>query len=114
MVRRLPIPIALRQSNMSARDGFILGCRLLAIYLLIQAITQALQGYVYLVYMHEQFQLMGRYSDDTEQPFAYLALPTVYFFSALVLWFYSPPLAPKVFPTMRDTVAEGSSGQLPR
>ena len=99
---------------MSARDGFVLGCRLLANYLLIQSIAGALQGYVYFGYMQQQFQLMGHYSGDSEHPFAYLVAPAVNFFSALMLWFYSPPLAPKVFPTPTEISAEGSSGQLPR
>jgi len=69
---------------MSARDGFILGCRLLAIYLLIQSIAGALQGYVYAEYM-QQIQMLGHYGGDSEYPFAYLVVPTVNFFSALML-----------------------------
>ena len=100
---------------MSARDGFVLGCRLLAIYLLIQAIGGALHGSIYAGYVQEQFQLMRQYDGgDPGSSIAYLAIPTINFFSALLLWFYSPPLSENVFPNMGSAEVKGSGSELPR
>ena len=77
---------------MSARDGFVLGCRLLAIYFLVDGIVNVIHQLVY---------TMGLDPGRESTPYLYLpnmAVPTIYIFSALLLWIYSPQWAEKMFP----------------
>jgi hypothetical protein len=82
---------------------------------LIHAIGGAVHGAIYAGYMQEQFQMMRHYyGGEPSSDIAYLAIPTVNFFSALLLWFYSPPLSAKVFANMESAEVRGTAGELPR
>jgi hypothetical protein len=99
---------------MSAREGFVLGCRLLAIYFLVNAIVGALQGYIYSDLMYQQFALMEPSGKRAESSLAYLSIPTVNFFSALLLWLNSPSLAKKAFPSSPQSEATAVALDIPR
>src|SRR5687768_4567821 len=75
---------------MSARDGFVLGCKLLAIYFFVDFAVRVVDEFVFIV-SPEAAGAQRLY-------LPHFALPTVLLFAALLLWFYSPSWSQKTFP----------------
>lgn len=90
---------------MNAREGFVLGARLLAIYYLVQAVTGVVQQLVYMAGL-EPGQESTRYLY-----LPHLAIPTVYVFAAIFLWFKSPRAAERMF-VARQSQPLASSGEV--
>jgi hypothetical protein len=75
---------------MNAREGFVMGARLLAIYYLIAGAVGIVGQFVY----------VSGVDTGESTPFLYLpylAIPTIYTFSFIILWIYSPKWAEKMF-----------------
>ena len=91
---------------MSAREGFVVGCRLLAIYFFVDFAVQVVNEFVFIVS-----------AAATGAQRLYLpnfALPTVLLFAALLLWFYSPSWAQKSFSIESSTHRAAGGADVPR
>ncbi|MDQ2986614.1 MAG: hypothetical protein M3R13_07815 [Armatimonadota bacterium] len=90
---------------MSARDGLVLGCRLLAIYYFVDAVVRVVEELVYVVGLAREAE--GLY-------LPHFAVPTVLLFAALLLWFYSPSWSQKAFPQSGVAQQPGGSADVPK
>ena len=75
---------------MNAREGFVMGARLLAIYYLLSGVVGIVGQFVY----------VSGVDTGESTPFLYLpylAVPTINIFSFIILWIYSPFWAEKMF-----------------
>jgi len=90
---------------MSAREGFVLGCRLLAIYFFMDFAVRVVDEFVFIV---------SPEAGGAERLYLpHFALPTLLLFAALLLWFYSPSWSQKAFPQLSSSDRPANDSRVP-